>query len=238
MKSERSAIKLFADGAKPQEILELATDSRICGFTTNPTLMRTEGITNYREFAQRIVPHIQGKPISLEVFSDDFFVMKQQAKTIASWGENIYVKIPITNTSGEFATPVIRELLNEGVKVNITAVFTPEQAVHVLEGINPQTPFILSVFAGRIADTAVDPVPIVRKIKKMMVGRGELLWASTREILNIRQASDVGADIITVTPEILKKLRFIGMDLHDLSRETVRMFYEDAKAAGFKIEAG
>jgi len=231
-------IKIFADGASLPSMLESARDPRISGFTTNPTLMRKAGISDYRAFAKEVLASIKDRPISFEVFADEFADMRRQAQDIATWGDNVYVKIPITNTRRESATPLIRELASAGVKLNVTAICTLEQVRDTAQALKGGAPSVVSVFAGRIADTGRDPIPLMKEALGMCRGadkRIELLWASPRELLNIVQAAEVGCDIITVTPDLLKKLELVGKDLADFSLDTVQMFYRDAQAAGFKM---
>ena len=230
-------IKIFADGAEKASMLALAADPLVKGFTTNPTLMRKAGVTDYTTFAKEILVEIKDKPISFEVFSDDFIEMERQARIINSWGANVYVKIPITNTKKFSSAPLIKKLAAEGVKLNVTAILTLEQVKETEQALAPSVPAIVSVFAGRIADTGVDPVPLMRECKKVLAANPthELLWASPRELYNIYQADEVGADIITVTPEILKKGEKIGYDLGELSRETVQMFYDDGQKVGYTL---
>lgn len=231
-------IKVFADGADKKGMLELNANPLITGMTTNPTLMRKAGLTNFEAFARDILQSITAKPLSLEVFSDEFPEMKRQALKINGWAQNVYVKIPITNTRGESSLPLIKELAADGVKLNVTAILTLDQVRGVAAALNPKAPAVVSVFAGRIADTGVDPVPLMQQGKKILAGlpQAELLWASVREILNIFQADDSGCDIVTVQHDILAKaLKMAGMDLAALSLDTVKMFANDAKAAGFTL---
>lgn len=231
-------IKIFADGADKAAMLKLNTDPLIQGMTTNPTLMRKVGITDFEAFARDILQTITVKPLSLEVFSDEFPEMKRQALKINGWGKNVYVKIPITNTRKESALPLIKELAAEGVKLNVTAILTLEQVQGVAASLNPKAPAVVSVFAGRIADTGVDPVTIMTESKKILKGlpQAELLWASVREVLNIFQANDSGSHIVTVPHDILgKAMKMSGMDLGELSLDTVKMFAGDAKAAGYSL---
>ena len=231
-------IKIFADGADKKGMLELNANPLITGMTTNPTLMRKAGLTNFESFARDILESISVKPLSLEVFSDEFPEMKRQALKINGWANNVYVKIPITNTRGESALPLIKELATDGVKLNVTAILTLDQVRGVAAALNPQVPAVVSVFAGRIADTGVDPVTIMIESKKLLAGvpQAELLWASVREVLNIFQANDCGCHIVTVPHDILgKALKMSGMDLGELSLDTVKMFANDAKAAGFSL---
>tara|TARA_R110000824_G_scaffold60050_10_gene160906 strand:+ start:14627 stop:15340 length:714 start_codon:yes stop_codon:yes gene_type:complete len=234
-------VKLYADGARIEEISTLSRDENISGFTTNPTLMNAAGIEDYVEFATNALSVIGQKPISFEVFSDEPDEMRSQALILSSLGENVYVKIPVTNTKGIFMGPLITDLSNNGVKLNITAVFSIQQVKDVVESLrasNLDTPSVVSVFAGRIADTGVDPVPHMKSAVEIVrsISKCELLWASPREVLNVIQANECGCDIITATPAILKKLHTSYMkDLDQFSLETVKMFYDDAKSAGYKI---
>ena len=231
-------VKIFADGADKKGMLELNANPLIKGLTTNPTLMRKAGLTDFEAFARDILQTITVKPLSLEVFSDEFQEMKRQALKINGWGKNVYVKIPITNTRNESSLPLIKELANAGVKLNVTAILTLEQVKGVAAALNPKVPAVVSVFAGRIADTGVDPVPHMVECKKILKGNpsAELLWASVREVLNIFQANDCGCEIVTVPHDILNKaLKMAGMDLKELSLDTVKMFANDAKAAGFNL---
>lgn len=230
-------VKLFGDGAGHDDMVEMAAKPFIQGFTTNPTLMRQAGVSDYAGFAHEILEKIPNKPISFEVFSDDFSEMERQARIIHSWGPNVYVKIPVTNTKGESAVPLIRTLASEGIALNVTAILTDEQVRTVAEALNPDVPSIVSVFAGRVADTGIDPLPIMRASKAGLkdLPKAELLWASCREIYNIYEAEDVGADIITVPYSILHKLDAIGTDLTEYSLEGVKTFYEAGKEAGFTL---
>lgn len=231
-------IQIFADGADRAGMVALYENPLIQGLTTNPTLMRKVGITDYEAFARDVLTVVTAKPISFEVFTDEFDEMKRQALKIASWQENVYVKIPITNTRAESSLPLIRELAGEGVKLNVTAILTEAQVDGVLGVLAAEVPAVVSVFAGRIADTGVDPVPVMARNKAKFGGlpKAELLWASVREVLNIRQASDCGCDIVTVQHDILgKALKMDGMDLGGLSLDTVKMFARDAEAAGFAL---
>jgi transaldolase len=231
-------IKIFADGADKKGMLELNANPLIKGLTTNPTLMRKAGLTDFEAFARDILQGITEKPLSFEVFSDDFSEMKRQAMKINGWAKNVYVKIPITNTRSESSLPLIKELANDGVKLNITAILTLEQVKGVAEALNPKVPSFVSVFAGRIADTGVDPVPHMIECKKILKGlpSAELLWASVREVLNIFQANDCGCEIVTVPHDILNKaLKLAGVGLKEMSLDTVKMFANDAKAAGFSL---
>jgi transaldolase len=231
-------VKLFADGADRAGMLQLNANPLIQGMTTNPTLMHKAGVHDYEAFARELLQHITEKPISFEVFSDEFPEMRRQALKIKGWAKNVYVKIPITNTRGESSLPLVRELALEGVKLNVTAILTLEQVVGVAKVLNAKVPAVVSVFAGRIADTGVDPVPQMRESKKLLAGlpQAELLWASVREVLNIFQANDCGCAIVTVPHDILAKtMKMVGMDLKALSLDTVKMFAADAKAAGFSL---
>ena len=230
-------IRVFADGADLKNIRELAANPKIQGFTTNPTLMRAAGVTDYRAFALDMLKVVTGRPISFEVFADDFPTMEAQAREIAKWGENVYVKIPVTNTKGESSCRLISRLAEAGVKLNVTAIMTLDQVDEVGQSLDPAVPAVVSVFAGRVADTGRDPVPHMAKALELLRDRpkAELLWASPRELLNIFQADAIGCHIITATPDVLKKLSLVGKDLDLYSRETVSMFHNDAKAAGFTI---
>src|SRR5580698_4659282 len=231
-------IRIFADGADKKGMLELNANPLITGLTTNPTLMRKAGLTDFEAFARDILQSITAKPISLEVFSDEFPEMKRQALKISGWGENVYVKIPITNTRNESSLPLIKELAGQGVKLNVTAILTLEQVRGVAAALNPAVPAVVSVFAGRIADTGVDPVSIMLESKKILnnLPHAELLWASVREVLNIFQANDCGCDIVTVPHDILAKaMKTSGIGLPEMSLDTVKMFANDAKAAGFSL---
>jgi len=231
-------VKIFADGADKAGMLQLNANPLIKGLTTNPTLMRKVGISDFEAFARDILQGIKEKPLSFEVFSDDFPEMRRQAMKINSWAKNVYVKIPISNTRDESSLPLIKELANEGVKLNITAILTLDQVKGVAAALNPKIPSFVSVFAGRIADTGVDPIPHMVECKKILKGlpSAELLWASVREVLNIFQANDCGCEIVTVPHDILNKaLKLSGMDLKELSLDTVKMFANDAKAAGFSL---
>jgi len=233
-------VKIFADGADLDGMKAMYANPRIGGFTTNPTLMRKAGIADYREFAHTVLRAIPDRPISFEVFADDFDGMERQALEIASWGANVNVKIPVTNTAGAFTGPVIERLSHAGVAVNVTALMTLDQVRAVTERLAAETPAIISVFAGRIADTGRDPVPLMREAVAIMTARpkAELIWASPRELLNVFQADSVGCHIITATNDILKKLALAGKDLDTYSLETVAMFHDDAAAAGYAIDAG
>jgi len=231
-------VKIFADGADIQNIRNLYSKSYIRGFTTNPTLMRQAGVADYKSFAMEVLQVVRDLSVSFEVFADELRNMEAQAMEIASWGENVNVKIPVTNTQGVSTVPLVKQLSSRGVVCNITAMFTLEQVQNILDALDPETSAILSIFAGRIADTGRDPIPLLREAIKMAKIRpkAELLWASPRELLNIFQANEIGCHIITVTPDLLKKLDGVGKDLNQFSRETVSMFYNDAKSAGYTIE--
>lgn len=230
-------VKIFADGADKAGMLEMYAKPFVQGLTTNPTLMKKAGIVDYEAFAKDILKSIPDKSISFEVFSDDFKDMARQARKIATWGDNVYVKIPVTNTQRESAVPLIRELAQEKIKLNVTALMTLDQVKLVSEALQNHAPSYISVFAGRIADTGCDPLPIMKDALKMMrpFSKQELIWASPRELLNIVQAHDMGCHIITVTNDILKKLSLLNKDLSDYSLETVQMFYDDARAVGFAL---
>lgn len=230
-------VKLFMDGADIGAMTAAYRSQTVQGFTTNPTLMRKSGITDYAAFAKAAIAAIPNLPISFEVFSDDFASMEAEARIIASWGGDTYVKIPITNTKGESAAPLIRKLSAEGFSLNVTAMMTIGQVEAVRAAASPSSRTIVSVFAGRIADAGIDPVPVMKKAKAALAGlpKAELLWASPREVLNLVQADETGCDIITATPDILAKVPTLGKDLDQFSLETVKMFYADAKAAGFKL---
>ena len=230
-------VKLFADGAEKAGMLEMYAKPYIKGFTTNPTLMHKAGLTDYRGFALSIVEAIPDRHISFEVFSDEFEEMERQAREIARWGENVYVKIPVTNTRREPAYDLVRRLSHDGVKLNITAILTLEQVSCVVEAVTGGAPACISVFAGRIADTGRDPVPLMTRAVEILrpAPNAELIWASPRELLNIFQADEIGCHIITVTNDILKKLALVGKDLSDYSLDTVKMFHEDGRKAGFTL---
>lgn len=230
--------KIFADGAKKDEILELYKNSQISGFTTNPTLMKKAGVRDYKSFAVDILKIIKDKPISFEVFSDDFEEMEKQALEISKWGNNVIVKIPITNTKGESSVELIKKLSANGVKINTTAIMTAEQVEMVLPALKNSLKAYVSVFAGRIADAGIDPIPVMNKILNLLkeYSNIELIWASPREVFNIVQANEIKCHIITVTNDLLKKLPLLGKDLNEFSLDTVKMFFNDAKEAGYKIE--
>ena len=230
-------VKLFADGAEKAGMLEMYQNPLISGFTTNPTLMKIAGVSDYEAFAKDILTQIPDKPISFEVFSDEFDEMERQALDITSWGENVYVKIPITNTKGESSVPLVATLSGNGVKVNVTAMFTVEQVQSVIPGLSKGPGSYVSVFAGRIADAGLDPLPIMREVLGLIKDYPgiELIWASPRELYNVVQADEIGCDIITATNSILKKLPSLGKDLNQFSLETVKMFYDDATEAGYSL---
>jgi transaldolase len=234
---ESLSIKIFADGANRDSMLALAANPNIEGFTTNPTLMRQAGITDYEAFAYDILQEITDRPISFEVFSDDFDEMERQAVKIAGWGDNVNVKIPVTNTAGESSAKLIRRLAADGVKLNVTALMTLGQVHTVAECLEGGPSAIVSVFAGRIADTGRDPVPLMSAALELVrdYPNIELLWASPRELLNILQADAIGCHIITVTHDLLKKLGGLGKDLNQFSLDTVKMFYNDAQSAGYTL---
>lgn len=231
-------IKIYSDGANKSAMLEMAANPQIKGLTTNPTLMNKAGITDYRAFCKDILTQIKDKPISFEVFSDEFGEMKRQALEINSWADNVYVKIPITNSEGQSSIPLIKELAQKNVKLNVTAILTWEQIIETVMALKGGAPSIVSVFAGRIADTGRDPIPMMTAAAQLCraVDKNiELLWASSREALNIVQADVCGCHIITATPDLIKKMSMLNKDLSQLSLETVRMFKTDAEAAGFKL---
>lgn len=230
-------IKLFQDAADLPVMIEAHRRGLVDGFTTNPTLMRKAGISDYKTFAHKAIAAIPDLPISFEVFADDFDIMEREAREIASWGGDIYVKIPITNTKANSAAPLIRKLSTEGFSLNVTAVLTLDQVETVASAAAPGTRMIVSVFAGRVADTGVDPVPMMKKAVGILksLPNAELLWASPREVLNVVQAQECGCHIITATPDLLAKVSLLGTDLHAYSLQTVKMFHDDARAAGYKL---
>ena len=234
---DRLKIKLFADGADIEDMRRLANLSHIQGLTTNPTLMAQAGVSNYESFAKEVLTFIKDKPISFEVFSDDFDDMERQANKIAGWGDNIYVKIPITNTKGDSSAALVERLSANGVKLNITALLTLEQVSTIHDVLSPDTPAIVSVFAGRVADTGRDPIPMMVSAKEILADqpKTELLWASPREVLNIIQADQSGCHIITATSGILNKLSKLDYNLEKFSLDTVRMFYNDAQKANYTL---
>jgi len=234
---EKLKVQIFADGADKAGMLEMYNKPFIKGLTTNPTLMKKAGIKDYEAFAKDILLEVKDKSISFEVFSDDLDEMEKQALIIATWGENVYVKIPVTNTKGIPTYSLIKKLSDKGVKVNVTAIMTLEQVRDVVLSLNQNVPSYVSVFAGRIADTGVDPVPLMSAAVQItsLNSKAEVIWASPRELLNIFQADEIGCQIITVTNDILKKLELVDYDLNSYSLDTVKMFYNDALAAGYKI---
>jgi transaldolase len=237
LKLAKLRVKLFQDGADLNAMIAARSSGRVAGFTTNPTLMRKAGISDYRAFAQAAIKAIPDLPISFEVFSDDFETMEREAREIAGWGGDTYVKVPITNTKAESSLALIRQLSKEGFSLNVTAMLTLEQVDGVAAAVSASARTIVSVFAGRIADTGIDPVPIMTKAVQILAGlpKAELLWASPREVLNVRQADECGCHIITATPDILAKLALFGKPLDAYSLETVAMFHSDARAAGYQI---
>lgn len=234
---DRLKVKLFADGADKAGMLEMYRHSHIQGFTTNPTLMRKAGITDFEGFAREILTCIPDRPISIEVFADDFCEMERQARIVSSWGNNVYVKIPVTNTKGCSSAALVRTLTLDAIKVNVTALLTLDQVAAVTEALLGGAPACVSVFAGRIADTGRDPVPVMALAVDTLraAPNAELIWASPRELLNVFQADAIGCHIITATNDILKKLSLIGKDLEDYSLETVKMFHNDATLSGFSL---
>ena len=230
-------IKLFADGADKAQILQAQANPLIRGFTTNPTLMRAADVKDYETFAHEVLAVVTDKPISFEVFADEFNEMERQAHKIAGWAENVYVKIPVTNTRRESSTDLIRRLAHSGVKVNVTAILTLGQVSDATAALAGGVPSVVSVFAGRIADTGLDPVPMMTEAAKIVSSHAgiELLWASPRELLNIFQANDIGCHIITATDGVLSKLKIVGKDLDEYSLETVKMFYNDAAHSGYQL---
>jgi len=234
---EQLKVKIFADGADKAGMLEMYKRPYVKGFTTNPTLMRKAGVTDYEAAAKDILAAIPDRSISFEVFADDFAEMERQARRIATWGKHVSVKIPITNTKKESAIPLVRKLSQEGVALNVTAIFTLDQVQAVVDAVKGGAPCFVSVFAGRIADTGIDPVPIMAESVKRLkaASNTELIWASPRELLNIFQADEIGCQVITVTNDIIKKLSLVGKDQNEYSLETVKMFYDDGKAAGYKL---
>jgi len=233
------SIKIFADGADRESIANLYANPLIQGFTTNPTLMRKAGVEDYETFAREVLEIVTDRPISFEVFSDDFAEMEEQALQISSWADNVYVKVPVTDTSGESSGDVVRRLADRGVKVNVTALMTPAQVREVAEWVAGGPPCYVSVFAGRIADSGRDPIPLMTESLEILGDHpnAELIWASPRELLNIVQANAIGCDIITVTHDVLAKLETLGKDLDEFSLDTVRMFFRDGQAAGYTLGA-
>jgi transaldolase len=234
---EQLNIQIFADGADKEGMLDMYAKPFIKGLTTNPTLMNKAGIRDYKSFALDILSEIKNKPISFEVFSDDFTDMERQAREIASWGDNVYVKIPVTNTKKETCYPLVEKLASQKVKLNVTALMTLPQVRDVVAALSPDVPSYVSVFAGRIADTGRDPMPLMSAAVELLKvsPAAELIWASPRELLNIFQADAIGCHVITVTNDILKKLSQVGYDLDEFSLDTVKMFYSDARAAGYTL---
>jgi len=230
-------VKIYADGADRDGMLEMYAKSYIQGFTTNPTLMKKAGITDYKAFAHEILQAIPDRPISFEVFADEFTDMERQALEIKTWGENVYVKIPVSNTRQEMAYDLIERLSGAGVRLNVTAMLTLEQVENVADALKDGPDSIVSVFAGRIADTGLDPVPVMQKALTLLkvAPKAELLWASPREVLNIYQADNIGCHIITATNDLIRKLALGGKDLAEYSLETVQMFYDDAQSAGYTL---
>lgn len=230
-------VKVFADGANINEMLTLYNQGLVKGFTTNPSLMKKAGVTNYKEFAKEVLINIKDLPVSFEVFSDDFETMEKEADALSSLGENVYVKIPIMNTKGESSIPLIKKLSYKGYHLNVTAIFTIDQFREVVEALNPEVKSIVSVFAGRIADTGTDPIELMKESSRICkTNKGvELLWASCRELYNIIEADKCNCEIITVTNDVLKKLNNMGKDLYEYSLETVKDFYKDASSLGFSI---
>jgi transaldolase len=231
------AVKIFADGADKAQMLKLCDNPHVKGFTTNPTLMRQAGVADYEAFAREILRHIGERPISFEVFSDDFAEMERQALKIASWGDNVFAKIPVTNSTGASAMPLVERLVAKGVQLNVTAILTEPQIDMTVQALRGTRHSYVSVFAGRIADTGRDPLPFIARAVQLTDAAGgmEVIWASPRELLNVFEADRLGCHVITVTPDILKKLATVGKDLNQFSLDTVRMFYEDGKAAGFTL---
>jgi transaldolase len=234
---DRLKVKIFADGADKASMLALNAKPYIKGLTTNPTLMRKAGVVNYRSFAREVLAEIKHKPVCFEVLADDFAVMERQALEIASWGDNVYVKIPVTNTRSESSSALVRRLADSKVKVNVTALTTLAQVRQIAGVLNPTTASYVSVFAGRIADTGADPVPVMAQAVDILRENpnAQLIWASSRELLNIFQADSIGCPVITLTSSILEKLALIGYDLSQYSLDTVRMFHDDALGAGFSL---
>jgi transaldolase len=232
-------VKIFADGADLNDISEMYGNPLIKGLTTNPTLMRKAGVTSYEKFAHDVLRIVKHKPISFEVFSDDLDEMEKQARHISDWAENVYVKIPITNSKGLSTSGLVRKLVEKKVKINVTAIMTIEQVKLVCQSLNPEVPNYISIFAGRIADTGRDPIQIMKEAIQVLnpIKSSELIWASPRELLNIMQASQIGCNIITATTDILRKLDLVGYDLNEYSLDTVKMFYKDALASNFKIDS-
>ena len=236
---QQAEIKIFADGANLEDVKKSLQNPKIAGFTTNPTLMRKSGVEKYVEFAQEFISLCPNMPISFEVFADDFSEMLEQAKIISSWGENVFVKIPITNTKGDASFELISSLTTLKIKVNVTAIFTLEKCINLKRHLDPSVPSVISVFAGRIADAGVDPMPIMKDVVELFgdMPLAEVLWASPRQLFNIVEAEKVGCDIITVPNDLIKKMPTIGKDLDIFSLETVNMFFDDANEAGYNLTA-
>ena len=234
---DQLSVKIFADGADRLRMLDLYTRPYIKGLTTNPSLMRKAGIANYRAFAKDVLSAITDKPVSFEVLADDFAEMERQALEIAGWADNVYVKIPVINTKRESCRPLVERLAKREVKLNVTAIMTLQQVQDLTSALDPATACFVSIFAGRIADTGLDPLPLVARAVELFSShpKAEIVWASTREVLNIFQADAVGCHVITATEEILRKLPLLGYDLTDYSVDTVKMFYDDARVAGFSL---
>ncbi len=230
-------IEIYADGADIAKMKQQHDEGFVKGFTTNPTLMKKAGVKDYKAFAKEAADAIKDVPLSFEVFADDFPTMEKEARVLAAFGDNVYVKIPVTNTRGEHSTELIRTLSGDGLKLNVTAVFTVEQAKEVLEALDPSSPSIVSIFAGRITNAGVDAEPVISEVSKLCRSHGnsKVLWASSRELFNVIQAERAGADIITLTDNLLNSLSTIGKDLYDYSLDTVKMFYNDGKALGYRI---
>ena len=236
MKISDLNLKIFADGADKETIIKLNDDDLISGFTTNPTLMRKSGVKDYKEFASSILKIVKKKPISFEIFADDYENMFRQSKIISSWGDNVNVKIPITNTKGDSSIDLIKQLQDQNININVTAVFTMEQIEALGKVLNSSSYKIVSIFAGRIADTGIDPMPIMKESKKILNKENiDVLWASPREVLNIFQAEECQVDIITLTSDMLEKSKNIGRPLKEFSLETVNMFYNDANLSGYNL---
>lgn len=234
----QSKIKIFSDGADKASLLEMNGNPKIHGMTTNPSLMKKAGVTNYKEYCKNVLKTITQKPISFEVFADEFQEMERQAMEIASWGSNVYVKIPITNSLGSSSLELVKKLSQKKVKLNITAIFTAEQVIKTCEALKGGAPSIVSIFAGRIADTGRDPMPLMQasaEICALFGSQIELLWASTREFFNIIQAEQAGCHIITVPPDIIKKMSMLNEDLNKMSLDTVKTFKKDSESAGFSL---
>lgn len=237
IKVEDLQVKIFADGADKSGMLDMYAKPYIQGLTTNPTLMKKAGILDYRDFCKDILKHIKDKPLSFEVFSDDFAEMERQAMEIAGWGDNVYVKIPVTNTKQESAYALVKKLTSQKIKVNVTAIMTLGQVRDVVASLDPLVPSYVSIFAGRIADTGINPIPLMAAAVEQLklAPASELIWASPRELLNIFQANEIGCHVITVTNDLLSKLKMVGYDLESYSLDTVKMFHNDALAAGFRL---